>query len=104
MTGVKGDPGDPGADGGTLDLAGNSGSATNISSMTFEGAGGASVDVTDEGGGAATVTVTAAGGGSGQGLVDFATAKRTSGSLSLNNTSWTNVDTGLDLTLDVTLG
>lgn len=46
----------------------------------------------------------AAGAGTGQGLVDFATAKRTSGDQTLNNTSWTNLDTGTDLTLTAATG
>ena len=42
--------------------------------------------------------------GSGQGLIDFATAKRTSGNITANSTSWANVDTGLDLVLTAASG
>jgi hypothetical protein len=38
-------------------------------------------------------------GGSGQGLVDFAKATRQSTSLTVNGTSWADLDTGLDLVL-----
>ena len=34
----------------------------------------------------------------------FATARRTAGNLVLNSTSWANVDTGLDLTLNASVG
>jgi hypothetical protein len=35
---------------------------------------------------------------------DYATSRRTSGNLTLNNTSWANVDNGLDLTLAADAG
>ena len=44
------------------------------------------------------------GGGTGQGLIDFAFAKRTAGNVTANNTSWTAVDTGTDLTMTCTAG
>lgn len=37
-------------------------------------------------------------------LKDFAVARRTSGNITLNSTSWANVDTGLDLTMDAAIG
>lgn len=43
-------------------------------------------------------------GGTGQGLVDYEFAKRVSGDITLNSTSWANVDTGLDLVLDAATG
>lgn len=45
-----------------------------------------------------------AGGGSGQGLVDMARSKRTAGNVTCNNTNWTAVDTGTDLTMSCTAG
>lgn len=44
------------------------------------------------------------GGGTGQGLTDYAFTKRTSGDVTLNGTSWGNVDTGMDLTLTAVSG
>ena len=42
--------------------------------------------------------------GGGQGLVDFATARRTSGNITANSTTWANLDTGMDLTLTCSTG
>lgn len=45
------------------------------------------------------------GGGSGQGLVDFAHARRTSGDVTLTtNNTWMDVDTGIDLTVAASTG
>lgn len=49
-------------------------------------------------------TVEGSGGGSGQGLVDFARAKRTAGDVTVNSTTFTNVDTGLDLVISASAG
>lgn len=43
-------------------------------------------------------------GGLGQGLVDYGFVKRSSGDLTLNNTAWTNVDTGIDIVLTAVAG
>lgn len=43
-------------------------------------------------------------GGTGQGLVDYGFNKRTSGDVTLNSTSWANVDTGMDITLTASTG
>lgn len=53
----------PGA--ATVDLAGDTGSATDIGDVTFVGAGGVAVDVNDLGGGAAEVTIDGSGIGGG---------------------------------------
>ena len=50
------------------------------------------------------VTIEGGGGGSGQGLKDFAQAKRTSGDITVNSTTFTNVDTGLDLVMTAAAG
>jgi hypothetical protein len=42
--------------------------------------------------------------GSSGGLVDFGRAVRTAGNLTLNSTSWANVDTGLDIALTASVG
>lgn len=46
----------------------------------------------------------AGGGGTGQGLVDFGTAKRTSGNITANSTTWAALDTGLDIVLTAAAG
>ena len=53
--------------------------------------------------GAEVGPLVSASGGSGH-LVDFATARRTSGDITANSTSWANVDTGTDLVLSATSG
>jgi hypothetical protein len=51
------------------------------------------------------VTTVEGGGGTGQGLVDFARAKRTSGDITFSTTaSFANVDTGLDLVMSAAAG
>lgn len=42
--------------------------------------------------------------GTGQGLKDFAFASRTSGTITVNGTSWANLDTGLDLAITAATG
>lgn len=44
------------------------------------------------------------GGATGQGLRDFEMAKRTSGNVTCNSTTWANFDTGLDLVLSASTG
>jgi hypothetical protein len=51
-----------------------------------------------------TVTTIEGGGGSGQGLVDFAQAKRTSSDVAINSTTFANVDTALDLVMTASAG
>ena len=66
--------------------------------INFAGAG---VTVTDAGSNEALVTIA---GGGGSAAIDHKFARRTSGNLSLNSTTWAAVDTGMDLVLDVAAG
>ena len=88
-------------------------SSISHTSNTFYGAitfttPGNTVGITSPSVGTLAFTAPGGTGGSGtatgQGLVDFAFAKRTSGSFTLNSTSWANLDTGLDLTLTAASG
>lgn len=79
----------------------NSNVATNVSVIDFQGGG---VSVAAGSAGEAVVTIGAGGGGTGQGFVDFARAKRTAGDITLNSTAWTDINTGLDLTINATAG
>lgn len=79
------------AAGATIDLTGDTGSASSIGDVTFAGSGGIAVDVNDDGGGAATVTIDGSGvsgGGGGSGALVFLEAHTASSSATLNFTSF----------------
>jgi predicted GH43/DUF377 family glycosyl hydrolase len=75
--------------------------STGVTQLDFQGAGVTAASGTGE----VTVTVSGGGGGgSGQGHTDFARAKRTSGDITVNSTTFVNVDTGTDLVLAASAG
>lgn len=88
--------------GGGVAVQNESAAVALASTLDFQGAG---VTATS-GAGKVVVTIPGAtgGGGTGQGLVDFARARRTSGNITINSTTFTNVDTGLDLVLSASAG